>query len=118
MSLVEPSPHHLLSSPLFPKWSGNYPLTRPSRKWDKGDVFCSGLFPSLATGVGHESHEAGVLDGLGNLALVLGTQTGALGGDNLKLPRSKFTENFDVFIVNGGYFVLAGDTSQLGISNF
>lgn len=51
-----------------------------------------------------------MFDGLGHLALVFGAEAGALGGDNFKLPRGKFTENFDVFVVNGVNFVLAGDT--------
>jgi hypothetical protein len=53
-----------------------------------------------------------VFDGVSDLPLVFRTEAGAFRGDNLKLPRSKFTENFDVFVINGGYFFLAGDASH------
>ena len=66
----------------------------------------------MTAGIGHERHKASVFNGLSDLALVLGTEASTLGGDNFKLPRRKFAEDFYILIVNGSYFVLAGDTGH------
>jgi len=64
----------------------------------------------LRTGVRHQSHEAGVLDGGGDLALVLGAQTGSFARNNLELTRSKFAQQTCVFVINRIYFFLTANT--------
>lgn len=70
------------------------------------------LLTGLVSSIGHQSHEAGVFDRLHNLALVLGTEAITLAGDNLKLPRHKFTEQFHFFIINRIGFFLTDVTNH------
>ncbi|OGN11636.1 MAG: hypothetical protein A3C71_00800 [Candidatus Yanofskybacteria bacterium RIFCSPHIGHO2_02_FULL_43_15c] len=71
----------------------------------------------MVSGVWHERHEAGVFDGLSNLALVLGTEAVALTREDFKLARHKFAEKFNFFVIDRIRFFLANITDHIFFEN-